>query len=401
MTGADSGPLSLEDKEATIMVVDDDAYVVDFLDDMLSREGYRVRSGNDSRAALQSVLSEPPDLVLLDIRMPGMDGFTFCRALKEDARTSHVPVIFISGLYEAEDKIRAFEVGGMDYLTKPFSDIEILARIGAQLRLHRWQVSLEQQVAERTADLQDEIVERKRVEEQREALVGELKAKNRELEHFAYSISHDLKTPMITIRGFLKQLEKDVVEENIAHVQDDVQRISSATKKMQQMLEDVLELSRIGRFINPPEETPLSDLALEAVAAFEQLISKDGVQVDVEPDMPTVHVDRPRLLQVYQNLIGNALKYMGDQDRPHIEIGSRNRDGETAYFVRDNGIGIDPRFLEKVFNLFDKLDPKSQGTGVGLALCKRIVEAYGGRIWAESEGLGEGCTFYFTLGEPE
>lgn len=383
------------------MVVDDDAYVVDFLDELLSREGYRVRSGSDSREALQSVLSDPADLVLLDIRMPGMDGFAFCQALKEDDRTCHVPVIFISGLYEAEDKIRAFEVGGVDYLTKPFSDIEILARIGAQLRLHRWQVTLEHQVAERTAALQQEIVERKRLEEQREALVEELKAKNRELEHFAYSISHDLKTPMITICGFLKQLEKDVAEGNIAPVQDDVRRISSATKKMQQMLEDVLELSRIGRFINPPEETEMGALALEAAAAFEQLISKGGVQVDVDPDMPVVNVDRPRVLQVYQNLIGNALKYMGDQGRPHIEIGSRKQNGECVYFVRDNGIGIDPRFFEKVFNLFDKLDPKSQGTGVGLALCKRIVEAYGGRIWVESEGQGQGCTFCFTLGESE
>jgi len=397
MSDAESGSPATGSKPATIMLVDDDLYIVDFLGELLSREGYAVRSDNDAKAALQSALSDPPDLVLLDVRMPGMDGFSFCKALNEDVHTRHVPVIFLSGLYEAEDKIRAFDVGGVDYLTKPFSDVEILARVRAQLRLHQWHASLERQVAERTIELRDEIAERRRVEEEREHLVEKLKTKNKELERFAYSISHDLKTPMITIRGFLRQLEKDLARGESEHVQDAMHRIAGATQKMQAMLEDVLQLSRIGHVINPPEDVTLGTLATEAVTAFEVQINKAGVRLDVHEDMPTVHADRSRLLLLYQNLIGNALNFMGEQKKPHIEIGSEAREEGTVFFVRDNGIGIDMRFHEKIFNLFDKLNPKSRGTGVGLALCKRIVEAHGGSIWVESDGSGKGSTLCFTL----
>ena len=242
-----------------------------------------------------------------------------------------------------------------------------------------------------------DISERTRDEDYREALLEDLKAKNKELERFAYSVSHDLKTPMITIRGFLNRLEQDVSENNIEYIHDDIGRITKATKKMHKMLEDVLELSRIGRLVNPPEEISLSELALEAAAAFDEQIVQDGVQLDVDTDLPSVSADRPRLLQVYQNLIGNALGYMGERKKPHIEMGAEKRDGELAFFVRDNGIGIEPPFHEEIFGLFEQLDPKAKGTGVGLALCRRIIEAHDGRIWVESGGKGKGSTFYFTL----
>ncbi len=393
----DSKSLSMSEDQATIMVVDDDTYSVEFLSEILARQGYNVRAEEDPGAALQSALSDPPDLVLLDIRMPGMDGFTFCEALKADARTGHVPVIFISGLFAAEDKVRAFEIGAADYLTKPFSDIEMLARIRAQLNLHRLQTSLEQQVEHRTAELKAEIAERKESERQRERLVDDLKAKNRELENFAYSVSHDLKTPMITIRGFLSRLEQDIADGNSSNVHDDVQRITGATKKMQEMLEDVLELSRVGRLVSPLEDVSLSKLALEAAAAFDEQIRQGKVQLDVAADMPDVHGDRPRLLSVFQNLIGNALIHAGKKTGLHIEIGGELKEGEAVCFVRDNGIGIEPRFHEKIFGLFERLDPRVEGSGVGLALCRRIIDAHGGHIRVESGGKGKGSTFHFTL----
>jgi len=390
----DTEQVSMVGNKASIMVIDNDPYILDFLHELLEQAGFDAHADSDSQRALESVLSNPPDLVLLDVRLPVMDGFAVCRAMKEDAGTAHVPVIFISTLYETEDKVKAFEVGAVDFLTKPFSDVEILARIRTQLKLHRLQSNLEQQVKVRTAELHVEIVECKKVEEA-------LKAKNRELEQFAYSVSHDLNTPMITILGFVERIKKDVAEGRGSNVPDDVQRISAATRKMKHMLDDVLELSRIGRVVNPPEETSMIDLALESVHVFEGRISKGRARVDVADDMPLARVDRSRLLQVYQNLLGNALSFMGGQKKPHIEIGCETGNGEQVFFVRDNGIGIEPQYQTKIFRLFNKLDAKSKGTGVGLALCKKIIEAEGGRIWVESEGRGKGTTFFFTLEQRE
>jgi signal transduction histidine kinase len=151
----------------------------------------------------------------------------------------------------------------------------------------------------------------------------------------------------------------------------------------------------LGRMVNPLEDALLSELALEAAAMFEEQVTKGKVLLNVDVDMPVAHIDRPRMMEVFQNLIGNALKNMGSQKKPHIEIGAEEKGDEIICFVRDNGIGIEPQFHEKIFNLFDKLDPKSKGTGVGLVLCHRIIEAHGGRIWVESEG--KGSTFRFTL----
>jgi len=387
----------MSDNQTCIMVIDDDPYVLEMLCEILRGQGYKIRSDTNPESGLQSVFAHPPDLVLLDVRMPEMDGFEVCEAIKKNTTTSHVPVIFISSLFEPEEKVKAFEVGAADFLNKPFSAIEVSARVRAQLKLYRWNASLEDTIKQRTEELEAAVIERRKGEAYHEKLLAELKAKNRELEHFAYSISHDLKTPMITILGFIERIEKDIAEGRESNVHDDVQRISTATRKMQKLLDGVLELSRIGRIVNPPVEVAMGELALEVVQRFEGQVNKGKVAVDVDAAMPLVQADRSRLEQVYQNLIGNALSFMGEQKKPHIEIGSETKNAETVFFVRDNGIGIEPQFHEKIFLLFDKLDAKGKGTGVGLALCKRIIEAHGGRIWVESPGKGKGSAFYFTL----
>jgi two-component system sensor kinase FixL len=183
-------------------------------------------------------------------------------------------------------------------------------------------------------------------------------------------------------------------------IQEDITIITLAAEKMELLLDNLLELSRIGRIVNQPEEVALRDLACEAVNLVRGRIAQREVQVEVSPDMPLVFGDRARLLEVLQNLIDNAIKFMGDQPAPRVEIGVRQRGEqaeETVCYVRDNGVGIDPCHHEKVFGLFDQLNPEVEGTGVGLALVKRIVEVHGGRIWVESEGQGQGCTFCFTV----
>ena len=242
-----------------------------------------------------------------------------------------------------------------------------------------------------------DITERKLAQQERERLIEDLEAKNAELERFTYTVSHDLKSPLVTIKGFLGLLKRDIAKGDADRMTRDIQQIQDAAEKMQRLLGELLELSRIGRLVNPPETISISDLAREAVEMVSGRIVARGVEVNIEPAMPLVSVDRVRMFEVYQNLVDNAVKFMGDQREPCIEIGTR-RDGNTVvFFVRDNGVGIAPKYHDKVFGLFDRLDPGSEGTGIGLALVKRIVEVHGGAIWVESEGLGNGSTFCFTL----
>jgi len=245
-----------------------------------------------------------------------------------------------------------------------------------------------------------DITEQKRAEQEREKLIAELEAKNAELERFTYTVSHDLKSPLITTKGFIGMLEQDLAEGNEELIAEDMQRISHATEIMERLLEELLELSRIGRIMHPPEKVALSELAEEALGLLSGEPNIEHIDFAITPELPIVFGDRIRLREVLQNLIENAIKFMEDQPEPRIEIGIRQDEGEPVFFVRDNGIGIESRFHEKIFGLFDKLNSESTGTGIGLAIVKRIVEVHGGRIWVESQGSGFGSTFCFTLPPP-
>jgi len=252
------------------------------------------------------------------------------------------------------------------------------------------QVSIALENARLFSDLQSELTERQK-------LIGELESKNGELERFTYTVSHDLKSPLVTINGFLGYLEQDAASGNADRMKSDIQRIYEAVKKMQNLLNELLELSRIGRVVNPPEQVSFNDLIREAITLVMGRLEARQVDVIVQPNLPVVNVDRPRIVEVLQNLLDNAAKYMGNQSQPQIEIGHYGeQDGQPVFHIRDNGIGIAPEFHERVFGLFNKLDPRSDGTGVGLALVKRIIEIHGGKVWVESE-LGRGSTFFFTL----
>jgi chemotaxis family two-component system sensor kinase Cph1 len=244
-----------------------------------------------------------------------------------------------------------------------------------------------------------DVTERRRAEAEREALIRELEAKNAELERFTYTVSHDLKSPLITIRGFLSFVERDAVQGNVERLRADIARISDAVAKMQRLLNELLDLSRIGRVVNPPQAVPLDSLAGEARDLVAGRIEARRVEVRIQEGLPSVWGDRERLREVLQNLLDNAIKFMGDEPRPRVEIGMRRDAAERVFFVRDNGIGIDPVFREKVFGLFEKLDPDSEGTGVGLALVRRIVILHGGRVWVEPGESGRGSTFCFTLAD--
>jgi light-regulated signal transduction histidine kinase (bacteriophytochrome) len=245
-----------------------------------------------------------------------------------------------------------------------------------------------------------DITGRKQAEKVRERLVAELESKNTEMERFIYTVSHDLRSPLVTINGFVGFLQSDLAKGSSGRVKEDLKMISSAISRMERLLKDTLELSRIGRVANPPDEVPFTEIVQESLDQISEKILVRGVQVAIQPDLPSVNVDRMRIVEVLTNLMENSIKYIGDQPHPIIEVGCRLDGEETVFFVKDNGIGIDPSQHDKVFGLFYKVDKKSEGSGAGLAIIKRIIEVHAGRIWIESK-LGEGCTVCFTLAEPK
>ncbi len=249
----------------------------------------------------------------------------------------------------------------------------------------------------RVAGITEDISQRKHAECEREHLIAELEVKQAEMEQFTYTVSHDLKSPLITINGFVGMIENHVQSKDWETLSRDLDRIRLASSKMQALLADLLELSRVGRRERLHETVSLNKVVDEAVQLVSVQIAEREVVVDVADNLPAVLGEHQRLQEVFQNLIDNAVKFMGDQPSPRIEIGMRNDEEGTVFFVRDNGPGIDPTYQQRIFGLFERLDFAVEGTGVGLALVKRIVERHGGRIWVESDGDGNGTTFCFTL----
>lgn len=245
--------------------------------------------------------------------------------------------------------------------------------------------------------LRGELDIRQRIQKEHEELIKELESKNAELERFTYTVSHDLKSPLVTINGFLNYLQSETAKNDPERFEHDKERIQEAVDKMHILLGELLELSRIGRIANPSQSIPFDELVGDTLKLTQGQLDLKGIRLEIHPGLPAVYGDRQRLTEVLQNLVDNASKFMGSQTNPRIEIGSEGDENDMPiFYVRDNGVGIPKELQERIFGLFEKLDPKSEGSGVGLAIVKRIIEVHGGRIWVEGEP-GKGSTFLFTL----
>ena len=223
----------------------------------------------------------------------------------------------------------------------------------------------------------------------------ELEQKNAEMTRFNYTVSHDLKSPLITIKSFLGLLEEDMKSGDQKAVREDIECISGAASNMNALLDELLELSKVGLIINELESNSIGEIVNDVLNDLAGKIK--AVDVVVHSNMPTVDCDRRRIKEVFQNLIENSIKFR-QQEVHQIEIGfNQNNEFTYTFFVKDNGVGIEKEFLQKIFEIFERLNLETPGTGIGLALVKRIVEVHGGRVWAESQGKGKGSTFYFSL----
>jgi len=249
-----------------------------------------------------------------------------------------------------------------------------------------------------TAMIQDVTI-RVKNEKEKETLLKSLEYKNEELERFTYTVSHDLKSPLVTINGFIGLLKKDIAENNQKRIDADFNRISDAANVMQDLLDDLLELSRIGRQESARVDVSLNSFVDDVLNILSVKIQTNNIKIIFDSELPFVNVELARFKEVYLNLIENAIKYRRKDIETKIEIGmyqSEEKD-EKVFFVKDNGIGIDPRYHDKIFALFERLSVDKEGMGVGLAIVKRIFDVHDGRIWVESEGSGNGSIFKFVL----
>ena len=260
---------------------------------------------------------------------------------------------------------------------------------------------LETVIAERIQIEEELKTHQDRLEETVARRTKKLQKQNEELERFTYTVSHDLKSPLITIRGFLGLLERDIAANNQEKINRNLSRIDSAAERMLNLLENLLELSKIGHTPDTLAHIPLQAIILEAKDLVAGQIEENNVTIILEDNLPEVYGDYPRLVELFQNLIDNSCKFMGPQTNPQITIGAKMEDNTLLCFVQDNGIGVEKQYQNKIFNLFERLDQSTNGTGIGLALVKRIVEYHNGRIWIESAGENKGSTFFFTLKTPK
>ncbi len=408
---------------ADILIVDDIPDNLRLLSGILGKQGYKCRPVPNGALALKAVESEAPDLILLDINMPGMNGYEVCAKLQADVRWREVPVIFLSAIGDQNDKVRAFEAGGVDYVTKPFQPGEILARIKTHLAitelrrsLRRMNADLEERVKHRTGELaasnvrlRVEVEERKAAEEQVQRLnadlerrveerTEQLKASNRELEAFSYSVSHDLRAPLRAIEGFSAM----AVRNHGAALGPDGQRLLETVRKnvtkMARLIEDLLTFSRTGRTELVSGRVEMQELAR---ATFEELVPDPGLRAKIDfrlGDLPAVQGSEALLKQVWVNLLSNAVKFSSKAERPVVEVEGAVEGEKVVFRVRDNGAGFDMAYVGKLFGVFQRLhgETEFEGTGIGLALVQRVVERHGGRVWAEG-AVGQGATFSFSI----
>ena len=381
--------------EGRILVVDDEILNRVLLSTSLQESGYTVETAEDGRQALEILCARPFDIVLLDLVMPGMDGFQVCEQIKTSESTRDLPVIFVSALEEIGDKVRAFSAGGADYVTKPFQFEEVLARVETHLALRRLQRQLQAANQELERQLQ------------------EVQARNEEMDAFAHTVAHDLKNPLSVLVGY-----STILEDRHAGLPDEqldrcLGAIARHGRKMTNIIDELLLLASV-RKVDEVEMKPLDMAAIvaEVQERMADLIAAQQAQINTPDNWPAVLGRGPWVEEVWVNYLSNAIKYGGQPPTIHVGFGVsdlglaesqqnqskiQNQKSQITFWVRDNGPGLTVEEQARLFAPFERLHQvRAEGHGLGLSIVRRIVEKLGGHIGVESEP-GQGSLFYFTL----
>jgi DNA-binding response OmpR family regulator len=386
-----------------ILAVDDSPTYLQAVAAALRGEGYEVATAHSGDEALEFLAVQPVDCVLLDVIMPGLGGRETCARIKASGAMSDIPVILLTALEDRAAMLEGLGAGADDYIAKS-ADFEVLrARVRAQLRRRQFE-SENRSIRERLLRTEMEAAEARaarELAEARAALLQELERKNRELEAFSYSVSHDLRAPLRSIDGFSQALLEDCGDRLQGREQDYLRRIRKAAQRMAELIDDLLELSRVGRAEMRKELVDLASLARAVAAEIQKREPRPDASIAVS-ETGGVFADGRLLRVVLENLLGNAWKFTSRTPNARIELGVRKLNGEPVYFVRDNGVGFSAQYASKLFAPFQRLHRQDEfpGTGIGLATVHRIIERHGGRIWPES-APGEGAAFFWTLPSPE
>ena len=351
-----------------VLVADDNSDLRTFLTSLLAPH-YDVQAVADGREALAAIQARKPDLILSDVMMPGLDGLGLVRALRENPETSTLPVILLSARAGQEASLEGLSAGADDYLAKPFTSQELLARVRTHLTLARM----------------------------RDELVAKLTQANEDLRAFTSSVSHDLRAPLRALDGFAGMLEEDHGPELGDEGRRKIGIIRNAVRKAADIVEALLALSRIG--YQAIQRTRFDTRTLVAQVCADLTLTNGGSNAEISiGSLPETWGDHSLLRQAWVNLISNALKYSGTRPRPRVQLYGFDADEESVFCVKDNGVGFDMCNIDRLFGIFQRLhhDEQFSGTGVGLAIVKRIVGKHLGRVWAEST-LDEGAAFFFSL----
>jgi signal transduction histidine kinase len=356
-----------------ILLVDDTPANLRLLSEMLGQRGYKLRPAPSGKLALRAAQALPPDLILLDIRMPEMDGYEVCKRLKADPALQEIPIIFLSALSETADKLKAFAGGGVDYITKPFQLEEVLARVETHLEIRR-----------QKRELEESYESLRRLECLRDSLT--------------HMIVHDMRTPLLLMGDFLTLLEKSEAENLSKNGAKFVLQARRAIYGLVDMVNSMLDVSKMeaGEMKLNPSRCQLNALIQATVSEFELSEDSPSISLDAPKRPVEVSVDTALITRVMRNLLGNALPFASGHGSVRVGISSTNRNARVT--VTDDGPGIRAEYHEKIFEKFGQVEGihAATGTGLGLAFCKFAIKLHGGQIGVESE-LGKGSTFWFTL----
>lgn len=410
---------------AKILIVDDREDNLMSISSLLEPSGYQLVRANSGREALKILLIEYDfALILMDVQMPNLSGFETASLIYERDKLRHIPIIFITAHSHDEENIfKGYKTGAVDYIYKPINPDLLRAKVSVFVELYRKNhqlIAQEQKLIAINKNLESEINERKLSEEKVKLLnlqllqnIDKLEVANKDLDRFAFMASHDLQEPLRKINVFSERLDSEYGKRLDEEGRKYINRIQTATSRLQALIRDILTFSKISIDKTVFVNSDLTPLVQDVLLELDDVIKEKEAEVHIEP-LPSLAINPNLMRPLFYNLIHNSLKYSKKDVKPIIRIYSetesvldklnaqKTKNKYSRIFISDNGIGFEQVFSEQIFDMFKRLHNQNEyeGTGIGLALCKKIVEEHNGFISAKS-AVGEGSTFVISLPVPE